>query len=182
MRYAVLTETAALRAGRAEAAREREVATAARYAGRASYCSLQASSTSGQPQAVARAARACMMKETPSHRRLTLVPLSSWVPPKSASIEDQSFRNSRSKARRLVASRRAEPVADSTPAERPAMASARPRLTESKCAPSARESWSWWPKGAPTAGSNRAEVLGFQASCSMKRLSGGRWELESRAE
>jgi hypothetical protein len=25
-------------------------------------------------------------------------------------------------------------------------------------------------------------VLGFQASCSMKRLSGGRWELESRAE
>ena len=36
------------------------------------------------------------------------------------------------KARRPVASRREEAVADSTPAERPAMASARPRLTGSK--------------------------------------------------
>ena len=73
-------------AGRAEAARATEAATAARYAGMASYCSRQASSTSGQPQVVAREARACMTNETPSHRRLTLVPLSSWVPQKSASI------------------------------------------------------------------------------------------------
>ncbi len=36
--------------------------------------------------------------------------------------------------------------------------------------------------GAPVAGSYRAEVLDFlQASCSLKRFSAGRWELELRA-
>ena len=71
----MLTERAAAGAGSAVAALETAEATAARYAGRLLNCSLQAASTSGQFQVVARAARACMTKETPSQRRLTLVPL-----------------------------------------------------------------------------------------------------------
>jgi hypothetical protein len=110
LRYAELTEQAPSQAGRADAARETEAATAARYVGRDSYCSLLASSTSGQPHAVARAVRACMTNGTPSHKRLTLASLSSWTLPKSASMEDQWLRNSRRTERRPVASRREPPV------------------------------------------------------------------------
>jgi hypothetical protein len=46
------------------------------------YSSLQAVSSSGQPQEAERAARACMMKEMPSQRRLTFAPLISWALPK----------------------------------------------------------------------------------------------------
>jgi hypothetical protein len=89
-----------------------------------------------------------MMKVTPSHRRLTFVPLISEAPLKEYSMASQFLLNSWSTARRPAASARAEVPDASTPTDRPAIARASPRLTESKWAFSGRDSSIWWPKGA----------------------------------